>query len=186
MIRFKSTLSILGLLFSFAATAQDNGKGCALDVSRSKLKVSSCTQTSGVTIWKLFPPNKPVYAGNLDALPTFILAGDDFNVVLKLMDGDSLPYVNLIDLPSHGRIHRSIDASAAVKARMNKENWRLTNVIDVTYEGAGDNEGPYVICSTYDRKGISGYIVVSQCNDFQEESIAALKDLLDLVEVQLR
>ena len=89
-------------------------------------------------------------------------------------------------MPGAEDILSTIDASSAVKTMLDTENWRLTNVIDVTYEGAGDNEGPYVICSTYDRKGISGYIVVSQCNDFQEENIATLKELLDLVEVQLR
>jgi len=85
MIRSNSDLLTLGLLFTFSATAQDNGKGCALDVSQSKFETSGCTQTGGVTIWKLTPLDLSLYAGDLDRLPTFILAGDNLDVIFKLI-----------------------------------------------------------------------------------------------------
>ncbi|MFS2161448.1 hypothetical protein ACCD10_29485 [Pseudomonas sp. Pseusp122] len=188
MIRFKNTLPMLGLLFSFAATAQNNGKGCALDVSRSKLEVSSCTQTRGVTIWKLIPRDQPPpsYEQDLGFLPTFILAGDDLDVILKLMnDGDS-PYNNFIRLPGPEEILSTTIIPGSAKATMEKINWRLTNTTISTYKGAGDNEGPFVVCGTYDRKGTSDYVVVSQCNSYDKKDRSELKDLLDLLEVQFK
>ncbi|MFS2161447.1 hypothetical protein ACCD10_29480 [Pseudomonas sp. Pseusp122] len=186
MIRFKNALLIFGLLFSFSAFTQGDGNVCGLDISQSRFDISGCTQTDGVTLRKLISSGQPVYEGNLARLPVFILVGDNLDVILKLINGGDSPYSKFMQLPSPYKILSAIDASSAVKTMLDTENWRLTNVIDFTYEGAGDNQGPYMICSTLDKKVDSGYVVVSQCNDIQEENIATLKDLLDLVEVQLR
>ncbi|MFS2161446.1 hypothetical protein ACCD10_29475 [Pseudomonas sp. Pseusp122] len=186
MIRFKNFLCILALLFSYSAVAQDNGKGCALDVSQSKFETSGCTRTDGVTIWKLIPRDQKRYAGNLDGLPTFILVGDDLGVILKLMGSGETPYNNFIKLPTPDAILSTTAIPVEAKEVMEKINWRLTNTVLSIYEGAGENEGPGVVCGTYDRKGSSGYFVVLQCIDFQEKNRDALKDLLDLVWAQLR
>jgi len=59
-------------------------------------------------------------------------------------------------------------------------------MVNFSYEGAGDNEGPAMTCGTYERKGISGYVVVSQCYSLLGGKRPALKHLLDLVEEQLK
>lgn len=186
MIRFKNTLHILGLLFSFSATAQDNGKGCALDVSQSKFETSGCTRNDGVTIWKLTPRDLPLYAGNLDSLPTFILAGDDLDVILKLMKSNDLPYNNFIKLPIPERILSANAAPITARVVMEKRNWKLMDLIIFLYEGNNDNEGPAMTCGTYERKRISGYVVVSQCYDLFGNEKLEFKELLDLVEAQLK
>jgi len=188
MIRYKNIIPALGLLLSLSATAQADGKDCALDISQSKLEVSSCSQTRGVTIWKLIPhvPPRPSYEQDFDYLPTFILTGDNLDVILKLMEGGELPYNNFIRLPAPDAILSTTVIPIAAKEVMEKVNWRLTNTVLSIYEGAGENEGPGVVCGTYDRKGSSGYVVVLQCIDFQENNRNALKNLLDIVWAQLR
>jgi len=186
MVRFKNMTRALGLLFSLSANAQTDNKGCALDVSQSKLEVSSCTQTQGVTIWKLIPRDQPIYDLDLEGLPIFILAGDDLDVILRLMDGGDLPYNNFIRLPGSEEILSTTVIPITAKEKMEKINWRLTETVMSIYKGAGDNEGPGVVCGTYDRQSISGYVVVSQCNSYYEKDRAAMKDLLGLIEKQLK
>lgn len=184
MKKYKSILSVFGITCatSLVASVFAGESQCQLDLSQSKLEVSSCVQDGGIDILKLMPRGQPSYETNLENLPTFIVSGNDLDAVLKSVGSGEESYNNFIKLPNPEQILNAVDASSAARSKMAQENWKLVSMKDVVYEGPGGSEGPGVVCSTVERKIKEGYVVVSQCNGFYENDISEFKRLLGLID----
>lgn len=184
MKMYKSILSVFGFACatSLVASVFAGESQCQLNLSQSKLEVSSCVQDGGIDILKLTPRGQSSYETNLENLPTFIVSGNDLDAVLKSVGSGEESYNNFIKLPNPEQILNAVDASSAARSKMAQENWKLVSMKDVVYEGPGGSEGPGVVCSTVERKIKEGYVVVSQCNGFYEDDISEFKRLLGLID----
>lgn len=165
-------------------SAQDST--CAFHDIQSTLEVVSCLNEGAVEVLKLAPRNHPVYESDIDRLPTFIVRGDDLNEVKKTVGMSILssPYNLLVKLPDAEGIMYFDQLPESATKKLAMPGWVLIDARDVVYERQGGGEGFELVCSTHGKAIGSEYVVVTQCNDFYEEDIARLKDLLGMIDAR--
>ena len=163
-------------------SAQDST--CAFHDIQSTLEVVSCLNEGAVEVLKLAPRNHPVYESDIDRLPTFIVRGHDLNEVKKTVGMSILssPYNLLVKLPDAEGIMYFDQLPESATKKLAMPGWVLIDARDVVYERQGGGEGFELVCSTHGKAIGSEYVVVTQCNDFYEEDIARLKDLLGMID----
>lgn len=178
-------------VFAFCAgflspTVSAQESTCAFHDIQSTLEVVSCLNEGAVEVLKLAPRNHPVYESDIDRLPTFIVRGDDLNEVKKTVGMSILssPYNLLVKLPDAEGIMYFDQLPESATKKLAMPGWVLIDARDVVYERQGGGEGFELVCSTHGKAIGSEYVVVTQCNDFYEEDIARLKDLLGMIDAR--
>ncbi|WP_347901880.1 hypothetical protein [Pseudomonas purpurea] len=177
-------VSVIGLM-GFPVTLLADEQSCSIHVPNTAWVVADCHKEGSVEVLKLLPANVPLYGSEFDKLPTVIVAGSNPDEVLRKVGlGAANPYNNLIELPGYGAITRYSDAAGTAKAKVMQEGWKLLDMKDIQYVAGreSDGEGYSLVCSTFERVIGQRVVVVSQCNDFYEEDVSRLKNILRSLE----
>lgn len=181
MKKYKPAYLLSGLVFSllFLKSAFSDELECSLKNLPAELKLTNCRNENGTYLIKLLPTNSPSTTSDLDRLPTFIVRGKTKRDALsKLGLGNATPYNTLIQLPAPESIIQFYAAPASAKSKLLQKNWTLLDMKIVIYKGVQDMDGYSLVCSTLQRDATGGITLVSQCNDFYENDISKLKELL--------
>lgn len=184
MKMYKKAINFFWIFFLivFSTAALSEIKVCELNVSVVGLKKESCTeQDGGIVVVKLVPIDRGQFANKLDNVPSFIVLGNDFDAVIKVVGDGTGFYNNLVNLPYPEQIISYSDAASTAKLKMVKEGWDLLNMKNIVYGRQDGEDGPGLVCGTFSKKVGGSHIVVSQCNAFYGENISSLKSLLDIV-----
>lgn len=182
MKKYKFISLLLNVICSafFLSTVFAGESECSFNISSTKLEVAICSKENGIKILKLTPGGLSPYATSFDKLPTFIVAGESSEEVLKRvgLDTAASPYNSLIELPDPEGIVNISDAPISAKVKVTEKGWKVLDMKVVEYSGPQGDEGVVFVCSTLRKEIKEGFVFVVQCNNFYENDISELKAIL--------